>query len=717
MLLFLAASCVREEVILGPKGGEDEDMKFLSFTIKSQPGGGGDISRATPSRSGTVPSDEEYNESVIDISATHKDIHLFFFEMDRQTCIFYPETERLQLIEPDDPAEKHIQVDLEADGGGAYEAFDPMRILGKNTYAYVVVNSGLPRSDFMSGSDVMTLDEIIETVITASFNEVEAGGSIVKQDKFVMDDMQQIYIGPWTNAATLNLSRVASKIQVGGYSATADGYTAVADEAEVKFVNFVNTSALGRYSTDAHERHTPAAHETSDYIPIALPAGGGGTIGDINYAEPFYSYPSDWSGDPDNEAYLLLKVNWYNSGAGETAAQARPYYYKIPINQILADNEAGAAFRDQLRRNYLYRYFVKLSELGSADPDVPAELTDVNLDIMGWGNEDIATSIQKFDWLFVEEQNVIIYPDPGVAVQEYLIPYRSNTTLTFPADGAVKATYGDYTGGNYVLRTITPVTYPANPTLAQITGQFPYVNANHVVGSQRYIRILTRVPINYVPKDIWFKVQNDAHLFAEVSIVHYPALYVTATTVGSNRSYTFTTLAITGTETFTSPNYSNFPTTKTYQIGSIFTKNGNNWELTSANNTAENAWVVSPKFTIESNPYTSTESKNNAWSRCRGTRDGQTGWRLPSMAEMYLIWKLQTNTNSAVNGAITGSWGAGRIWTAGNYLLHETGNQSNGTVFQVASSVAPNVVGDGTYARGALGIYLHTTTCVRDAYQ
>ena len=716
---FAAASCTSDDP--AETSGKGDGYSYLSLTIKS--GANGDpVSRSTPAPSLTrgEPSDSNYNEDFIDFDGTtSKDLHIFFYDTAGQDCIFFPETERLGLGSASDQTTKVITIRLKKEDGDTFEDFDADDLISENTVMYVVANSGLDRSAFMSGQNVKTLEQVMGTVVEAEFNKV-ASNAVVKQDKFVMDIRQPVYVAGWNNVANLSLKRVAAKIQMGIYNASVSGYTA--ESARVKMVNFVEKAALGRPGTNETYTPLPADYRTGDYIPIPLPDGQSNTPSTVNYAEPFYSYPNDWSSNRDMEPYLLLEVTWRESAAAP--GSGTPYYYKLPLSKIPADNEQGAAHRDRMKRNYIYRYFATLTSLGGADPQTPVTL-DSNLNIMGWDDQDVEVSIQRFDWLFVEEQSVIIYPVAGESVQTYLIPYRSSSPISL-TPGFTKVWCREF---DKPSNTMKDKVYSSGDP------EYPTITLDHEVGGQRYIRVVSQTPTNYVQKDMTLRVQNEALLFANISVVHYPALYVSAKESsgvkvsgsslegnldpGSNKNlFMVTTLAITGDETFENPASVR---NKRYTIGDPKDPNTGLYV-----DDPDNAWVVSPKFVVQSTlgnargvwaiiGYHGTITYANTVKRCGQYAEDVYGtgtWRVPTLAELYLIDKLQSDEKSAVRDALIYAWDAKKVWSAGSYLLDGTQpSASRNTVYHIG-----NHRGEESTETVFVG-YIHIPLCVRDIYQ
>lgn len=715
---LLTVSCTKEHDL--EEGTQDQE--YLSFILEHEfsDNGSKNSSRSsvipsTPAYStrGEVAGDNTYNENVFDWAS--KDLYILFFDYANQDkCLFFPFPEQLILENKDNGSEKVLKIKLspDPDHGETFPPLDPGKMFGKNTVMYIVVNSGLKREDFMNddGDIERPLSEIRDIVVSANFNKVKEG-NLVPQEKFVMEAEQNFYIPIWPNITTVTLKRVAAKVQMGLYNASVNGYTA--KSAEVKLVNYIDRSPLS--DNAASFTINDDDYKSGDYLPLELPAAGI-TPSTVNYAEPFYSYPSDWSADQSKAAYLLVKMKWQST----VDLSEKDYYYKIPLSSIPADTENGAAFRHSLRRNYLYRYYITITTLGGDSPDSAEEITG-NFDIMGWGDdENIEMSIQKFDWLFVDEHNIVLYPEAGKSIQEYFIPYKSNTDLKLTPYGGHYAKYEDYTGGTLKEEFYPYVDYledyGVDPADDLIT-QFPYVNPNYMDGNQRYIHIRSRTPINCVPKHMYIKLNNEAQLYAHIYITHYPALYVTAKTVSGQLSYTITTLAITGDEQFESNKYGSAIESKSYKVGSVFHKNSKG-KIELVEDNYDNAWVVSPKFTVSYNSEPSTKLRSGAITYCQDlVEDGKSGWRLPTIAELYLINKLQKDDDNALKDALVGGEYKARAWAVGTYYLHG-GRESNGVVFQMRRAKLYNeIIHDERSPAPNTGITVHVPVCVRDVYQ
>lgn len=738
IVLFLSVSCVYHD----DRSTDGVEAEYISFLLRVPSHSAGEETRSTPAPMTRyeVPGDDALNENYIDFNgADRTDIHIFMFATNETNCILYPETERLSLSD-EQSGQKKLNIQLKGVAGLA--DIDADNIIGRSMVMYVVANSGLQRADFVTGSGaaetVKPLAEIMRTVITAAGLNGVSGGEIVPQEKFVMEAKQAVYASGATNLATVMLKRVASKIQMGIYNAQVEGFTPVS--ASVKLVNYVGTGYLGNDGSGEYGGLTAADYGESGYVGVPLDTVAG-TPEDAQYAQPFYSYPSDWSADASKAAFLLLKVTWReNATSGE-----RDSYYKIPVSDIPSDTENGALFRNSLRRNCIYRYYVSLTALGGYDPEAPATVSDTNLDIESWDDDnEIYVRILKFDWLFIDQRNIALFPSGDGDYVEYFIPYRTSSPIGFAE--TVSAWYESFNASSNDSREI--IYYGSS----HYPDQIPQVTLNATdPDGNRSIRVYSKVPGNYVPKNFHMKIENQAHLFADIDGIHFPAIYVVGTRSNSSSSnnvkyiYTITTLALTGDETFdwdwwrnnwNGVQYRN----KTYTIGNAFIKNADG-TFTFKDEPA-NAWVVSPKFIVQSSLTYASGTMNlaNSRSRCNSfSENGLTGWRLPTIAELYLIYKLQNEGKSAINGALAPATFARRAWSAGTYLLNGdraynvSGNLLTGSVSVDSSSFTGAVFNmdstpwsflsntwlpaSGTGAYSTLGSYVHVPVCVRDVYQ
>lgn len=105
---------------------------------------------------------------------------------------------------------------------------------------------------------------------------------------------------------------------------------------------------------------------------------------------PFYTYPHTWSSS-EQEAYLLLVVNWKNQKTGKT----ENCYYEIPIG--LADNKA-------IVRNHIYQIGINVGTLGSFVKEDPM-LLEPSYMVVDWGTGNISAKIKGQRYLVVDQHS------------------------------------------------------------------------------------------------------------------------------------------------------------------------------------------------------------------------------------------------------------------------------------------------------------------------
>ena len=218
----------------------------------------------------------------------------------------------------------------------------------------------------------------------------------------------------------------------------------------------------------------------------------------------------------------------------------------------------------------------------------------------------------------------------------YSLTFNSSVANVTLVPNSLKATY-----------TYVPADASAPVTADVISAQMPSVTVQPNVAAGTIV-INSPIPVNYIPKDIEFKVTNGS--FTEtVTVRQLPATYFTTTKgiashmpdedrtqlpSGNNNPYMYaiTTLAPGGDIIW------GFPPTDN-QGQTI--------------NSEEVSKMVSPKFEMASQFGASqAKSYTNAQTQCRvyteTADDGtvKTGWRLPTAAEIHFIDKLQQTAPS-----------------------------------------------------------------------
>jgi len=486
---------------------------------------------------------------------------------------------------------------------------------------YVVANN---RADLSSITEEGDNLEALKQIVFQSTDFVSKGGS-EPQPTFVMDGkMSEVVNLNSPDLGTVELKRAASKIRLQLVEVAVPGYTQDG-QASASLVHFLDKSfLLDGDSPFVPEDDNDWRETTQRYI-----SGGATTT-----AAPFYAYANDWNSVPSRETYIELYIPLKNNESNETNS----YKYRIPLTPRNATGDE-APYINKLHRNFLYDISTTIRILGSIE-EPPVEIEEANYTIKNWSTQDVLVNIQGSHYLVVSERNVTM-------------PNRASYTLTFNSsipdvklvEGSLKATY------TYVS------TDTGEPVTQNVSGnQVPEVIVQQGVASGN-ITINSRVPINFIPKDIEFKITN-GQLEETVIIRQLPATYFT--TERGNRSnlrnqldaahnnpymYTITTLAPDGNIIW------GFPP---------LDASGNTV------NSAEVAQMVSPRFMMASQMgATQIMSYSNGVTNCNNyweetTKNGVTvrydDWRLPTEAEIKYIDDLQHNNNNPLGIVMRGNY-------------------------------------------------------------
>lgn len=129
-------------------------------------------------------------------------------------------------------------------------------------------------------------------------------------------------------------------------------------------------------------------------------------------AEPFYSYPNQWSNDAleQHQTYLMVKVNWLPYEIDEHAPNVEDEivetYYKVPIN--VADGTTIKS-KDKLLSNVYYRVKIHINTLGGTNYGEPVELTDCSWEVLPWGESRLDAEIHEIRYLEITQKQKDIY--------------------------------------------------------------------------------------------------------------------------------------------------------------------------------------------------------------------------------------------------------------------------------------------------------------------
>lgn len=219
-------------------------------------------------------------------------------------------------------------------------------------------------------SDITTLDELK----AATINKVATFNPKAKQTSFVMDakmeETKQIENG--MIHIKFQLKRALAKIRL---NVQDDKGNTVAPTAYA--CQLIHYAADGAILTEGNSTNNALNTDAAASSKVTVPA-----VTQDNKAV-FYSYANSWidiSKDPKAEepidvskqTYILLKAKFNN----------KDYFYKVPVNKRLYEDNDAATIDDwikyeplyRLDRNTIYDVTAKVDREGGSDPEHPAEL-------------------------------------------------------------------------------------------------------------------------------------------------------------------------------------------------------------------------------------------------------------------------------------------------------------------------------------------------------
>ena len=148
-------------------------------------------------------------------------------------------------------------------------------------------------------------------------------------------------------------------------------------------------------------------------------------------AEPFYSYPNQWTNDPieQHQTYLMVKVNWLPYDTDENSPNAEDEmvetYYKVPMN---IEDGATIKSKDKLLSNVYYRVKIHINTLGGINYGEPVELENCSWEALPWGESRLDAEIHEIRWLEITQKQKDVYD--GVTYQA-VMNNTSSVTLSY----------------------------------------------------------------------------------------------------------------------------------------------------------------------------------------------------------------------------------------------------------------------------------------------
>ena len=338
------------------------------------------------------------------------------------------------------------------------------------------------------------------------------------EEALLMDGVlrnQQVVRG---ESATVDLTRAMAKVTLKVTAAEKitdeNGVTYKPDFAHMS-VTLVN--AAKKTQLDGTYRPTG-----SDYTGVTQKYVMNGE--DAYVHAPLYSYPNpeaDATAERQN-AYLQLRLPWLREDG--TGQQAGNYYYTIPIT---ANHVAN------MERNHYYDVSVDVKVLGSLDPNDMVEL-EPNIFIRDWFDMQLSSSIDKFQYLVLEEDSTTLYN-----VTDYANPYVSSSEIASVTILSVK--YVDYSSVNFSDVTMTeenPRGHVSGSGYGTVYDNF----SNYTSGIDLENETITfhhaiNTDIMYAKRVITIEVTNKEGISRTWVITQYPEMYIEAENNNANGLY------------------------------------------------------------------------------------------------------------------------------------------------------------------------------------
>lgn len=322
------------------------------------------------------------------------------------------------------------------------------------------------------------------------------------EEALLMDGVlpnQQVVRG---ESATVDLTRAMAKVTLKVTAAEE-----ITDENGVKykpdFTNMSVTLVNAATKTQLDGTYRPTG---SDYTGVTQEYEANEEGAYVH--APLYSYPNpeaDATGERQN-AYLQLRLPWLMEDG--TSQQAGNYYYTIPIT---ANHVAN------MERNHYYDVSVDVKVLGSLDPNDMVELTP-NIFIRDWFDMQLSSSIDKFQYLVLEEDSTTLYN-----VTDYANPYVSSSEIESVNILSVK--YVDYSKEEFSECTLTE-SYPYGPEVNGRRDSWNNYDAWKAEDKTITFNHAINTDIMYAKRVITIEVKNKEGISRTWVITQYPEMYI-----------------------------------------------------------------------------------------------------------------------------------------------------------------------------------------------
>lgn len=411
--------------------------------------------------------------------------------------------------------------------------------------------------------------------LKALVQETTTVNGTAPQAKFLMDGSINTQTINWGTSSTytvpeeLPLRRALAKVRLRikniDVDVTENGQTVhyeMVGQPKVKLVHYTEKTSLlqGKpYEVKPNEWKTSQYREmTSHVFPDKLNETNTSNPNSFLSANlPFYTYENDWTNDSSRETYLMVEITFRAKNQTGVYGENKAYYYRIPVNYRIAlpgMNETEKAGLHKVQRNHLYDIVSSIGILGSEDEGEPFEV-DAFVAVQPWNEPDETDgSIRNAHFLVVKELNPLM-PNMNTRQVGYLsdLPIQPIT----PGGNEIQITktvfeYYDQAGdhlvftddGTNVVVTRNDVnvgTYQYGQTYTDFTEPFTKFGGAKVIFDEtspqnKRLTIMHDVPTNYVPYEIYFRVQHvpvagesGTPLYKDVHVTQIPPKYITGT--------------------------------------------------------------------------------------------------------------------------------------------------------------------------------------------
>ena len=647
LLLFIVPgfiSCSQDDVIDKGSGTVEGENIVLKLSV----------SKTSQSRA-TEDGDDTFNENLI------KTLDVFIYADGQDDCTFYqritPATE-LNGTGESDVVLNITQQDF------IYNINYNVYVLAN--YTGTVASAGIPLSALKALSiSGLNPDAVQETFLMDGVSSPTILNDYVIKNKYI----------------PISMRRAAVKIRIG--MVYGNNFTLSATNPISKQLMHYATNSSVLSSGDPVDA---GLQSMSSFTSISSGVNKNGEI-------ILYSYANDWNKIKSQQTYVLVNIPVVD-GSGVEHPQN---YYKIPVNYLLpSDSDSPSQSDDsdlyKLQRNYLYDVTVLVDALGDPTPLTTVTL-NANYTIQDWTTREVIVEVEGLNYLYVQNLSIVL-------------PNATTYTTTFQSSSAIQI--------SNITVNDTPITNGSSGV--NITWDQNISSGNIIINSA--------LPTNFFSKVITFTVSNESNLTQKVTVTQYPPLYLSSdesaeTPSGgqgqnNTKMYIISSLvadfaALQNPDEFNEPfpsgytHYAPDPVLGASYADYIRSKAVLGVPLKDSNgatiDTEENNRRISPAFMLASQygattPASYTESKNKCISYSE--RDETTGltytdWRMPTLAELYMIDILQNTSASEVKAILEGSY----YWSA---------QQSSSVKF-----MDPRVGNTSNFN------YLHTSVrCVRD---